>query len=116
MNQPGGLETVFEARYGRKPRVFRAPGRVNITGEHTDYNDGFVMPAAIQFGPCVAASARADRKLHVYSEKFCEAHEFDLDAVAPGAQGHWTDYVSIARSIPPPAAIHSSRNRGGSPA
>ena len=116
MNQPGGLETVFEARYGRKPRVFRAPGRVNITGEHTDYNDGFVMPAAIQFATCVAAAARADRKLHVYSEKFCEAHEFDLDDVAPTAQGHWTDYVSIARSIPTPAAIHSSRNRGGSPA
>lgn len=93
MNLPDGLETVFEARYGRKPRIFRAPGRVNIIGEHTDYNDGFVMPAAIQFATSVAAAARTDRKLQAYSEKFREAREFDLDDEAPAAKGDWTDYV-----------------------
>ena len=93
MNLPDGLETVFEARYGREPRVFRAPGRVNIIGEHTDYNDGFVMPAAIQFATSVAAAARTDRKLQAYSEMFRDAREFDLDDEAPAAQGDWTDYV-----------------------
>ena len=44
-----GLRQRFQARYGVEPRLFRAPGRVNLIGEHTDYNDGFVMPAAIQF-------------------------------------------------------------------
>ena len=43
------LPTRFADRYGRPARIFRAPGRVNLIGEHTDYNDGFVMPAAIDF-------------------------------------------------------------------
>ena len=44
------------------PRIFRAPGRVNLIGEHTDYNDGFVMPAAVEFSTYVAIAARPDRK------------------------------------------------------
>ena len=54
---------AFALRYGREPRVSRSPGRVNVIGEHTDYNDGFVMPAALEFETLVAAAPRDDRRL-----------------------------------------------------
>jgi len=75
------------------PRTFRAPGRVNLIGEHTDYNDGFVMPAAIDRSVYVRVWAREDRKLEIRSENFNEQVEFDLDAPDPEPRGHWSDYV-----------------------
>ena len=51
---PSDLERRFEKLLGGRPKIFRAPGRVNLIGEHTDYNDGFVMPAAIGFSTFVA--------------------------------------------------------------
>jgi len=84
---------IFAELYGDKPRVFRAPGRVNLIGEHTDYNDGFVMPAAIEFYTFAAIGPRADSKLSVYSDNFSEAVEFDLDRIDRGPTGHWSDYV-----------------------
>src|SRR5262250_2984484 len=83
----------FEARFGHQPRIFRAPGRVNLIGEHTDYNDGFVMPAAIDFYTFVVASPRNDRKLMVRSENLNQQMEFDLDQPLPRALNDWTDYV-----------------------
>ena len=53
----------FEKAFGTQPRIFRAPGRVNLIGEHTDYNDGYVMPAAVGFSTYVAIAPRPDRKL-----------------------------------------------------
>jgi galactokinase len=53
-------------RFGQKPRVFAAPGRVNIIGEHTDYADGFVMPAAIDFATFAAISPREDGKAVIH--------------------------------------------------
>jgi galactokinase len=73
--------------------VTRAPGRVNLIGEHTDYNDGFVMPAALEFCTWVAAAPRADRRIHAHSLNFKERVEFDLDNLHPGATKHWSDYV-----------------------
>ena len=74
----------FGSRFGRMPKVSRAPGRVNLIGEHTDYNDGFVMPAALEFATLVAAAPRADRRLDVYSMIMDETRAFDLDAPSPG--------------------------------
>ncbi len=74
-------------------RVFRAPGRVNLIGEHTDYNDGFVMPAAIDFSTWVTVEPRDDRRVSVFSENFSEEIEFNLDDSSPTARGHWSDYV-----------------------
>src|SRR5687768_6639654 len=78
-------------------RTFRAPGRVNLIGEHTDYNDGFVMPAAIDFYTWARISPRKDRKLQVHSENFGEEVEVDLDDPNLFARGHWSDYpVGVA--------------------
>jgi galactokinase len=74
-------------------RVFRAPGRVNLIGEHTDYNDGFVMPAAIDFSTWVTISPRDDRTISLFSENFGQQIGFDLEDPAPQPKGHWSDYV-----------------------
>jgi galactokinase len=73
-------------------KKFRAPGRVNLIGEHTDYNDGFVMPVAINFSTFVDYHPAPDRTLHFYSQNFNEEVSFDLDDPSPLARGHWSDY------------------------
>jgi galactokinase len=83
----------FQSRFGRAPRIFRAPGRVNLIGEHTDYNDGFVMPAALGFSTYVAMSARPDLKLLIDSAEFPGHFEFELDRLPPQRLGSWCDYV-----------------------
>jgi galactokinase len=83
----------FENVCGRRARVFRAPGRVNLIGEHTDYNGGFVMPAAIDLATYVAAEPRAEPKLVIDSENFGERREFPLADSAARPRGDWSDYV-----------------------
>jgi galactokinase len=90
--QVGDLRDRFRARFGAVPRLFRAPGRVNLIGEHTDYNDGFVLPAAIELATFVGVAPRADRTLRVHSENFDETVTFDLDEASPRARDHWSDY------------------------
>ena len=92
MNKAHELLTSFKARFGTGASVYRAPGRVNLIGEHTDYNEGFVLPAAIGFSCWVGISPRADGKLIVYSENFREAHETRWDALGAHGAGHWWDY------------------------
>ena len=75
------------------PHTFRAPGRVNLIGEHTDYNDGFVMPAAIDVSVYVTVWSREDRKLAIRSENFGDQVVFDLNEPNPEPRGHWSDYV-----------------------
>jgi len=93
------LAVLFEKTFGTHPRIFRAPGRVNLIGEHTDYNDGFVMPAAVGFSTYVAIAARPDRKLHIHSEEFPGNFEFDLDHLPEKRIGAWCDYVLGVASI-----------------
>ena len=73
--------------------VYRAPGRVNLIGEHTDYNDGFVLPAAIDLYTSVTITPRDDRKLLIHTESFSDDIEVALDDTRPIACGHWSDYV-----------------------
>jgi galactokinase len=87
------LKSKFTGKYGGNPRIFRAPGRVNLIGEHTDYNDGFVMPCAIDFATYVAASERADRKIRVASVNFPGEFEFDLDNPTAKIEESWARYV-----------------------
>ena len=87
------LAEKFEKLLGRPSRIFRAPGRVNLIGEHTDYNDGFVMPAAVGFSTYVAVAPRPDRKLKIHSEEFSGDFDFDLDQLPSQRTGAWCDYV-----------------------
>jgi len=73
--------------------VFHAPGRINLIGEHTDYNDGFVMPVAIDRYTTVTAAARGDRRLNLSSDGYSDRVEIDLDAIGNGPTGSWSDYV-----------------------
>ena len=79
--------------FGVSPRIFRAPGRTNLIGEHTDYNDGFVMPAAIEFHTWVAAAGRSDWKVVVHSQEWNETAEFSLDDDDASPRHQWLDYV-----------------------
>ena len=74
-------------------RVFRAPGRTNLIGEHTDYNDGFVFPAAIDLATWIAIAPRPDGMLKIHSEHFDETIEFNIDDTAATPRKHWSDYV-----------------------
>ena len=84
---------IFRERFGQEPRVFRAPGRVNLIGEHTDYNDGFVLPFAIDRETITAAAPRGDTKVNVYAVDVDEAASFDLSAAPVKRRGTWLDYV-----------------------
>jgi galactokinase len=86
------VKSDIETKETTPARTYRAPGRVNLIGEHTDYNDGFVMPAAIGFSTFVTVSPRDGRKLWLFSENFSEQVEFDLDDPNPQSTGHWSDY------------------------
>jgi len=89
---PPAQAAAFRARFGAAPRLFQAPGRINIIGEHTDYCGGLAMPAAIDRWCRVAAAANGTRRLTVVAEGFGEAAELDLDALTP--RGAWSDYVA----------------------
>ena len=95
------LRRVFVEMHGDvEPRLFRAPGRVNLIGEHTDYNDGFVLPMAIEQSTFVLAAPRADRRVSVRSLNFNKTAEFDLDEAEEGKRGVWLDYVEgVARVL-----------------
>lgn len=83
---------LHEERFGQRPRVFAAPGRVNLIGEHTDYADGFVMPAAIDFATFAAISPREDGAIVLRSENFREQFKYAADDLPQQARGHWSDY------------------------
>ena len=82
----------FRRLYRSEPQVFRAPGRVNLIGEHTDYNQGFVMPAAIDFYTWIAITSRPDSVVNIRSDSFAETISLRLtDGFKP--RHEWSDYV-----------------------
>jgi galactokinase len=86
----------FAERFGEDPApsVAVAPGRVNLIGEHTDYNDGFVLPMAIGRTAIVVFRRRPDRRLRLHSIAYDEKKDLDLDALAAPADGEWYSYVA----------------------
>ena len=90
MNIPD-LIALFQREFAAHPEIFRAPGRVNLIGEHTDYNDGFVLPCAIGFYTHVAISRRKDNKLALRSTGFTQ--NFEVDLLAQQKLTAWCDYV-----------------------
>src|SRR6202521_5098451 len=100
MNKGHELLTSFKARFGTGASVYRAPGRVNLIGEHTDYNDGLVMPAAIGFYTWAAIAPRSDRKVVIHSENFSACTEFDLNDLPSTRVGQWSDYaIGVAKML-----------------
>src|SRR5947199_3062487 len=84
----------FTERFGRPPRwMAAAPGRVNLIGEHVDYNDGFVLPAAIERWTVVAAACRPDRLARLVSGAVRESAEARLDGPLRPAEPRWSNYV-----------------------
>ncbi|HEV2222787.1 MAG TPA: galactokinase [Candidatus Acidoferrales bacterium] len=92
MTSSDALRTTFTDVFGATPRVFRAPGRVNLIGGHLDYNEGWVLPIAIDRSCFVAAKARNDRLLQIHSVQMQETFECYLDDPRP-QQHHWSNYV-----------------------
>ncbi len=92
MYDPAQLRSIHQARFGADPAIFAAPGRVNLIGEHTDYAEGFVMPAAIDFATLAAISPRSDGKIAIYSENYSEQRVFDAASLPTERSGHWSDY------------------------
>ena len=92
MHDPAAFRTIHQTRFRAAPAIFVAPGRVNLIGEHTDYAEGFVMPAAINFATLAGISPRSDGKIAIYSENFGEERIFDAAALPPKASKHWSDY------------------------
>lgn len=92
MHDPQALRSLHLARFGAEPAIFAAPGRVNLIGEHTDYAEGFVMPAAIDFATLAGISLRSDGKVVIYSENYKEEHVFDAAALPKKKAGQWSDY------------------------
>ncbi|MBI1379395.1 MAG: galactokinase [Frankiales bacterium] len=89
-----GSSAAFAAVHGREPTVaWRAPGRVNLIGEHTDYNDGWVLPLALTLGTTVRAAPRPDRVLRLVTHRHAaEPVDVDLDHLAPGTVTGWAAY------------------------
>lgn len=100
---PNDMVEAFRKLYGSAENVsvFRAPGRVNLIGEHTDYNLGFVMPVALDLATYIASAPAADGKVHLYSEQRDEIREFDATAIGGLAPARvWTDYpMGVAQQL-----------------
>lgn len=89
------LTAQFASTFNQQPaRLVHAPGRVNLIGEHTDYNGGFVFPAAINFGTWIAVSPRDDRQIDAVAVDFDnQRNQFSLDAIEFDEQQGWANYV-----------------------
>ena len=87
-------QQIFNKQHKNFPEItVYAPGRVNIIGEHTDYNDGFVMPCAINFGTAVSGKKRDDHIWNVYAADLDETDEFSLNVEIPKSEHKWANYV-----------------------
>lgn len=87
-----GIKEKFSELYGEEPIIIRSPGRVNIIGEHTDYNEGFVLPAAIDKAIYIAINKRTDEEIHLYAQDYKQAYTSSLSTVAPTEEG-WPNYI-----------------------
>jgi galactokinase len=105
MIELNALRDAFAAMTDHAPRFYRAPGRVNLIGEHVDYSEGFVLPLAIDRATVAASARRDDRTLRIRSLDRDDEASFDLDARDPKPAGAWSDYargvaLALAKRVP----------------
>jgi galactokinase len=95
------VRDAFAKRFGTHPRlIVRAPGRVNLIGEHTDYNEGFVLPVAIDRATIVAARNRDDKSVVVVADTISREDTFSLDEIEYSQQQRWSNYVrGVAKAL-----------------
>lgn len=109
MRSAPSIRQAFEDRFGTSPRVFRAPGRVNIIGEHTDYNMGFVLPAAIDKAAWLAIAPAKGNLCTWVSVDFHDEAVVDIDGEIVKSTKHWANYLlgvvrefkTLGREVPP---------------
>ncbi|PDW04587.1 galactokinase [Candidatus Viridilinea mediisalina] len=101
MPELANIHAAFYNRFGKHPRlVVQAPGRVNLIGEHTDYNEGFVLPVALDRATFVAARARTDRIVQTYSVDLEAEDRFALDWIERSSDQPWSNYIrGVAKSF-----------------
>jgi galactokinase len=87
------IKGVFKINFKEQPMLIFSPGRINIIGEHTDYNDGFVFPAAVDKGIYAAISKSDNNKSTAIASDLGETYEFSVENVQPIAHGNWRNYI-----------------------
>lgn len=92
MNFTDKVHKKFKSLYNEEPVIVRSPGRVNLIGEHTDYNDGFVLPAAVNKAIYAGISKREDDKIVLYAADFDQHFITDIHSLAP-VKERWPDYI-----------------------
>ena len=97
------LKRSFVNRFGSSEnlRIFRAPGRVNLIGEHTDYNLGFVLPIAMEMACYAVAAPSGDNVIRFYSRDMDDTVEWPVDSTLElKPRGHWSDYpIGVAQQL-----------------
>ena len=88
------IAEIHRTRYSVEPEgIYKAPGRVNLIGEHTDYNDGYVLPTPIDRHITVSFQKRGDNKINLHSHDFKQDAEYKLESFKPDPEHHWANYV-----------------------
>lgn len=85
------VQQAFHERFNKEPLIIGAPGRVNLIGEHTDYNNGFVLPGAVDKKIYVAIAPNGTNTVNVFASQFNESYSFSLDITGP--QKGWMNYL-----------------------
>lgn len=102
-SQLGRVRDTFQSRFGAPELTVRAPGRVNLIGEHTDYNEGYVFPVAIDREVVICARRRDDDAVHLYSNNYEQADSFHLSRLEPVPEGPgaptWSNYLRGVVSV-----------------
>ena len=80
------IKQVFVEKFGEQPQIFRSPGRVNLLGEHTDYNEGFVLPAAIDRAAYISIALRADDEIHLFAQDLNESFTISINELQPNRE------------------------------
>src|SRR5690606_12406831 len=89
----GKVKKTFLQKFSKQPLVIKSPGRVNLIGEHTDYNDGFVLPAAIEKIIVLAMAPNGTEKVNLYSLDMDEEMQLDLALKLESSELHWVNYI-----------------------